>query len=88
VTALQLDLFPDLAIRHTIAARRDYGGTLIRQCSNCGLLAAAPDAGQYKASDQLGACPRCGNEGWWRQWFGVDGVGAFCRPGDPDAVDR
>lgn len=63
---LQLDLFPDLAIEPTIADRR-AGGTRLRQCACCGILVAAPDCGQYRAIDRLGACPRCGGETWWRQ---------------------
>jgi hypothetical protein len=81
MTAVQLDLFPDLAVAPTLSDVR-AGGTRLRQCSNCGLLVAAPDCGQYRSRDPLAACPRCGRDHWWDQTLPV---GPFDHNRPPDA---
>ena len=70
MVSLQLELFPDMAIVATPADRK-AGGTRLEQCSNCGLLVAAPDCGQYLRTDALGTCPRCTRRSWWRQTLPV-----------------
>jgi hypothetical protein len=65
VTAVQLDLFPDLEIRPTIDDRR-VGATYLRMCSHCGLLIALFDCGSYRRNSPLGPCPRCGRSDWWQ----------------------
>jgi hypothetical protein len=56
VTAVQLDLFPDLEIRPTIDDRR-VGATYLRMCSHCGLLIALFDCGSYRRNSPLGGLP-------------------------------
>lgn len=68
----QVSLF-GVEIEATISDQR-AGSKTVTQCAQCGLLVVAPDCGDYKRNDPLGACPRCGYGTWWRQHFPVGGL--------------
>jgi hypothetical protein len=72
----QLELFPHVGIRPTIAMQR--GDTYVTQCAWCGLLVCA------STKVKLGRCPHPHPEerGWWKQRLPV---GPFFDPLDRDS---
>ena len=72
---LQLELFPTINVRATIALRQE--SATLSQCAHCGTLVCVP--GHHidgtPNNHKLTTCPSCGRDaGWWRQ---DPGVGPF-----------
>jgi ribosomal protein L37AE/L43A len=70
----QLELFPDVTLKPTIAMQR--GESFVFQCDQCGTLLCIPSSSTRstlirQVKRELGSCPRCGKPKWSHVELGV-----------------